>query len=368
MRRVKLSPRSRTTAAVAVLAILVVVLAFVRAKTAPSGTAPKVAVEPLVEPAVAETWTVAAVTVSRRGTRPFLFGRQDGQWRCLTHANAWVTEGAIDQLIADLLNAQVSPRGRTAEPARYGLTSVPELRIELHGPQVLAQPDRDVLFTLDVGDALSAQGTNFVRIPGRDGVLALELDLVERLASEPGQPPLIEKLLIPTAWDGRTRGVDQVLVERDGGTGIALARERLPAGPDGEEAWRWRLERLEGGGVRDAEEGLAGLYLTFLFRVEFERLLEARDVDPELALHPVARIQLFATGSEPPLELALLPPLADGRRVVLQAKDRLVLEITDEVAALLAATYEHLVDIETTPAWDRWLRVQLPPDLMQERR
>ncbi|MBI1382764.1 MAG: hypothetical protein GC161_16950 [Planctomycetaceae bacterium] len=353
-----MSSSRRLMGALVALALVVLVLAFVPRPETP-GAGKEHAVRRLVPEERSKGWSVAALTVARRGERPFLYGRQGGQWRCLSHAKALVAGGAMESLLQALLDGQMSPRGASADAATYGLDGVPALRLELHGPGVLSNPDRDVLFTLDVGHHIQGLGTSFVRMPGQDGIFALELDLVERLASEPGQPPLLERWLLPSDWSGRTVGVNQVVVERPGGRGIALVRESVSAvgAAGGEGEWRWRLERFESSGIRDAEEGLAQLYVAFLFRASFDGLLEGSDVDPELAKQPEARITVYPVDGSPPVEMALLAPLADGRRVVLQARDRLVLEIAPNLAEVLAAEYDQLIDPVAAPPWDRWIKL-----------
>ena len=355
-----MNPARRLFVSLVVLAIVVVALVLVPRPATP-GTSREDAVRRLVPEERSRAWSVAALTVARRGERPFVYGRQGGHWRCLSHGQALVVTGAMEELLQAVIEGQISPRGKAADPATYGLDGVPALRLELHGPGVLSRPDRDVLFTLDVGRHIAGLGTSFVRLPGEDGIYGLELDLVERLESEPGQPPLLERWLLPSDWTGRTVGVNQVVVERPGGRGIALVREPVSgaAAATQDSEWRWRLERLESSGIRDAEEGLAALYVAFLFRASFEGLLEGSEVDPELAKEPVARVTVYPGDGSPPVELALLAPLADGRRVVLQVRDRLVLEIAPDLADVLAAEYEQLLEITAAPPWDRWIRLDL---------
>ncbi len=314
--------------------------------------------ELLLPPEESAGWRAAAITLAFRGQEPFLYVRSQGRWRCVSHYGAPVPDEGPEKLLEALGRGQLLPRGPRAAPASYGLGSLPELRIELHGPEMFERPDRHVLFGLDAGLTLPQSRQTFVRRDGDARVHTLDVDLFRLLESPPGVPPLVDTRILPPDWPGRERPIVRIELERATGAAFTLERFDEPPrfGPQAGEApeLTWELT-VPGVGVRRAETGLASIYVVYLLRAQFSALLNPAEVNPDLATSPEARLRIEYLGSSDPLELWLLPPLPDGRRVILQSRDRLVLQIEPEQIETLFPAPEGFRDTEAAPPWDRLL-------------
>lgn len=292
---------------------------------------------------------VAAVKLKLPGMREtLLFARTQGEWRCLSLAQAPASTRAIQDVVDALFAARglVVASGSDVQP--YGLAPEDRTELSFHGTRVLSAEDADTLVTVHVGRGAGSGidvGT-FATIVREDKgtILALDGELARRLAPRPGTglPSLLDPHVVPASWSTRAQGPRRIRVERLGAPAYTLEQ-------DGE---LWKLVPSRGE-TRACHRLLARGYTLFLARIPFAAVLPKNTesgLDSPRGIVTVTPVQ----GDDLVLELGDVLP--DGSVIVRNNDTGNVFAIEGDIVPLLFPEPDALVDPERGNPWDPYLR------------
>jgi len=319
-------------------------------------------VEPLVPVAERTAMRVAAVTLERAG-RSHFYARRGGHWRCLSLFDADVRAGDLQRLVDTALNA--SGVVQSVDPERfadYDIGNDACWTVTLHGGAVLKDEDRDVLFALELGDALPSLNAGFARVVGDDRVLLLDSDPRDSFAPGGrigGAVPLIDPHVMPEYWPPAGQRVDRVVVERVGVLPYYIELRDVETTEEERSAGKAPFEWVtvhQGGSESTPSPDHAIAYSVFLRLatiVGVDDGVKAADYGLEQGSF-VGRVGLRTSAGEE-LNLLFGRALADGRVPMLTTLARPVLFVTGEMAELFLPASEALDDPVADNPWEPFL-------------
>lgn len=316
-------------------------------------------VEPLVTPERKAGFRVAAITLVN-GARELLYLRTGGVWRCQQVYGAPADGVAMQDLVDTVLGAEGMVQSDVpARFADYGIGTDATWRVTFHGTAMLKQPDKDVLFELELGQPVPLVGGCFARVAGEDVVRALDRnprDLIEPLGFAAGATPLLDPHVVPRAWLGEGDRVVAIQVEREGGAYRIEMRERALNAEElaaGVEPLHWVLLHPDGR-VEEPSPIHTISFASFTTLVGWRAVVDPARAEEFFPGGPVARVMLQAQRAVP-LQLALGPPTADGFVPVLNDFSRGLLALAAEEAQLLMPGPEALLDPAGPNEWEQYL-------------
>ncbi len=247
-----------------------------------------------------------------------LYGRVEGEWRCLSYHRAPADGRSIQALIDTLARAEgLVHTSAVDEAPAYGINTPETIRVSILGPRALENPSGDLRAGFDVGKSVAGRDAAFVRRKGTPDVWAIDGDpraaIERRLA--PGLPPLLHPGVVTERMSEASGGLVRVRVTRGdgpgGGQGFVLERRDRP--PEelapGALPWTWFLD--PGPGERELPEETAGAYASFLERAPYLEVLDPSRRETLVLEPPAARVVLEGrTGGA--LVLDFGQALADG--------------------------------------------------------
>ncbi len=306
-------------------------------------------VEALVEREIFASRTVAALTIeSVASGHAVLFARKQGRWLCREAFGASADEAAIQALLESLFQA----RGvlRTEDPTRapaYGFDDT--LRVRVHGPKVMEQPDRDVIIGVEIG--ASTGRTAFVRLESSARILEIDRDPRTSLTTRTGTslPPLVDTRLLAGSTGEGFRGFERFVFAFADGRTFAVESER---GADPEAQPEWFVVR---GTRRDpCPSWRIGGYTGLWLREHFEGLANPARAE-ELGLVPAfLTIELFPHGRDA-IRFDVSAPAA-GRTAYLWNRTTNTLSmIPSELHGLMVPDAEMFLDEKRANPWERYL-------------
>jgi len=296
-----------------------------------------------------------------------VFVRQKESWRCLSRYGALCDEGKVRNLLEGLFAAQGIVQSRMKGRAGdYGLSYGSTIILSLHGAQALKDPQGDRIAAVEIGASIpGGSGGCYVRLPGKEEVVAIDADLRADLSpppEAPDLPPLVDPHLVPLGWPGKG-GIARIRIERAGGEKVELVRRDKELDPQamksGQVPWDWMLVR--DGAETPADQALANSYTSYLRRATFAAVLDPKAPAPPGLAAPAAK-------------LVLSPPEGEGMEILVGTKgagDRartpvkngvtgMVVEMAPEAADLLAPQEKGLTDPAGGNPWDALLRKDVP--------
>ena len=306
----------------------------------------------LIPPEVARGRTVSALSVAD-GRGELLYLRSKGLWRSREGFGAIAETAAVEELVACFLEAQGSERTRDRErAAAYGL-GPQQTTFRLHGPKVIDDPARDVLFAFEVGTSFAggAHGLAFVRAEGDDAVLEVDRDPRAVLARHErgGLPPMLDLRLLAGCLGGDFGGFRRFRVEPRAGSAFVVEHG------DGPPESSWALVR--DGAREPAMFWRAGGYTALWVRGRYQGVASPAQA-AELGLDPPElRVTLEADGAEPiVVEVSALRP--SGEAWVWNRRTNVVMAVDRDTHAEIAATPAMFTDASRENPWERWLRTK----------
>lgn len=314
----------------------------------------------LVESAERDALRVAAVSVLSGDGRRFLYGRVNGLWRCIDHHEAVADEAAISALVESILAAEGV--AQTDDPARfadYGIGTPDGWRVQLHGSEVMARPDRHVIFELDVGLAVEGLDGCFVRRGDRQVVWAVDTDPRALLtASRPGDPPLLDYAVLPGAWAASGAQIQRIQIDRADGVRYQLDLRERELTPDqmqrGVPPWGWWMVRPDMP-PEECHPQLATSYGVYLRRAEIADVVP-RDRVATMGLElPAARVAIVS-GDTTVTQLILGAVLGDGRVPMYSSFSDSVVLLDESTSRLLTPAPAELLMGAAANPWDLALR------------
>jgi len=309
-------------------------------------------------PDLAESQEALAAVRVETGGESWLYGRKQGQWRCLTWRGAVADGDALMTLVSAITDAVGVPlSAHPARPADYGLDTPEMVTVTLHGPKAAPlDPARDRLLAVDLGAPLANGAGCFARRHGESAVWSIDTLPAEGLAREPGSriPPLVERRLVPLAWPGLPVRVQRAIVEHAGREPYELRLEERQVSREeyvaGKPPFRWLRVR------RDVPEECAELLVMYFV----QHVLDATWTglaDPVLADHigldhPRAKLTLLS-GEAEPFEIILGSRLPGGITAVWIPSTQQLCELPSSEEALLFPDEEVFAVQATVNPWDR---------------
>lgn len=248
---------------------------------------------------------VAAFKLDTGAGDSFLYLFDDGLWRCIQANAAPVMPSLINPVMGRLLETSGYVVSRDREAASsFGFNRQSTLRLSVCGPDVLEDPERDVVYAIEIGSSVSATDGSYVRPFGSDDIWLIDDDFRDVLEPDPDfpLPPMVDPRIIPEAWTAGHEGIRQITLERDGGVILHMQREDIPQ-PVEPLAPRWAWIITDGERQYEAHPNQIQSYGTFLLNVQFAGLPG-----------PARRIEL---GVDSP-RAAITLVGADGRRLQLR--------------------------------------------------
>ena len=309
-------------------------------------------------PALADAEALAAVRVETGAGESWLYGRKQGQWRCLTWRGALADGDALMALVSAITDAVGVPLSeRPADPTDFGLDTPGSFTVTLHGPKAARlDPAQDRLLAVDLGATLANGAGCFARRHGETAVWSIDTVPASGLQREPGAriPPLVERRLVPASWPGLPVRIQTARVEHAGREPFELRLEEREISDEeylaGRPPFEWVLVR------RDIPEECAELLALYFA----QHVLEARWTglaDPVLADHlgldrPRAKLTLLS-GEAEPFELILGAKLPGGVSAVWLPATQQLCEIPPNEEALLFPTEDAFAVSATLNPWER---------------
>ena len=308
---------------------------------------------------------VALIGIERGGAdgspERLLYARSKGVWRCETFYRIHAREDLIVDLLDAVAAAEAVPHSADpAHPERYGLDTERTLTLRFYGPGFKQREDRDLRYTLEVGDSIPGAAGSWVRRPGSHAVLALNTDLRSRIewAGGTGLPPMLDPYVVPATWEREAESLHAVLVERRDGQSFELAvvyaspKERQ-AGAD---PFEWRLRY---GATDVALHPFLGMgYSLFLMRTPYAGVVRPAQLASLDLDRPRAVITLTPRRGEP-LVLRVGAPLEGGLVPVLNTELGLAFVVSSDVAELLVPTVDKFEKPGARNPWDAYLQAEL---------
>ena len=309
-------------------------------------------------PDLAERGQALAAVRIERGGESWLYGRKQGQWRCLSWRGAIADGNALMTLVSGITDAIGVPlSAQPSRPADYGLDTPEMVTVTLHGPQAAPlDPAADRLLAVDLGAPLASGAGCFARRHGESAVWSIDTSPAAGLAREPGAriPPLVEQRLVPVAWPGLPVRVQRAIVEHAGREPYELRLQEREITHEqflaGQPPFRWLRVR------RDVPEECAGLlvlyYLQHVLDATWSGLADPVLADHVGLDHPRAKLTLMSGDAEA-FELVLGSRLPGGVTAVWVPSTQQLCELpTEEEALLFPQEQEFDVDAAVNP-WDR---------------
>lgn len=298
-------------------------------------------VERFVDPSESTGKTVAAVTLAQEGGGSFFFVRSKGLWRSVEANGAIVERAHMEALLGSLLQA----RGvvRTADPARadaYGFAD--PLHVALHGPKVMSDAGRDVLFAFELGAPRFARRAGDARI--------LELDRDPRELWSEGNSPLaylLDRTLIAGSTEDGFHGFRSFEFEFAAGGSF-----RLDTQSNAVEDTPWIADA--GGARREVPAYRIGGYIGLLLRENFlETEPPSRAADLGLAT-PAVRITMTPNVG-PPIVIEGAPATRPNRAYLWNKNTNVLMVVSSDVYALAAPDLLMLADADRPNPWESYL-------------
>ena len=310
-----------------------------------------------------------SITDGRGPTRTY--ARAEGLWRCLDHFAAIASEGRILGLLETLLETRAVTLSEAGELdlAAYGLDAASARRVALHGPDLVKDPDRDVLFAVDLGRSLPGGGGCFARVADTNRVLELDRDLVALLADPPrpgglsalmpgaAGPPLLERLAIPSAWEGNRTGIRRVFVDRADGSGfeLRLDEQLAPTAEGTPPPPAYVVVPAEGGPGVPSHPALATGYTLFLTRAPMDEVLDPQAVPASVLEDPDVIVTVQPMEGDV-VELRIATDLAGTRATLVDLWGQAAYRFDPDLLPLLAPEPTDLTDATRGILWDAYLR------------
>ncbi|MGQ0553598.1 MAG: hypothetical protein ACT4PU_10305 [Planctomycetota bacterium] len=291
-------------------------------------------IAPLVAPETLASLNVAALRVQRGSGPTHLYGQKGGQWRCLTWRGALGDSERISELLAAVLGAEgLVQSPAPPRPQDYGLDGPEMLRLALHGPKAsVLDPARDLLLSFDLGQSFGEGDGSFVRPTGGSEVWSIDSRPASLLQ---GDPPLLDRHLVPELWPGGFPRIQVMRVQRPGAPLLELELRAKPVSNEEMAAGRPPFEwvRRVGGLETPCAQLLAQNFSVWLLMQPWENLYEAA-LEPHLGFEtPRAELVLQAAGQELRLLLGDRPP--GGGPAVLNESFGLLYEVAPEDVPLI---------------------------------
>lgn len=313
-----------------------------------------------------ESRPVAALRLVSGGGESHLYVHTAGVWRCASWRRAVASREGIESLITKLLEAE--GHVQSEDPARqtvYGLGLESAHVVFLHGPGVDSRDaTRDVIAAIEVGSSVPGLEGAFVRRRGERAIWAIDVDPNELFRRPAGRrvPPLLEPVMVPGSWAGRSMHPRRIAVQGREGASYTLELHQLPITPEelreGKPGFEWILVR---GSEREvAHLGLAMSYASFLVRAPWVDVVDpaaAREVDFD---RPAAQVTLEPAEGEAVLVLLAEERGQQGEAIVHVTLSGSTFVVDAAVQALLFPEAERLLapaeGAQPVNPWEGWLR------------
>ncbi|MFO0872995.1 MAG: DUF4340 domain-containing protein [Phycisphaerales bacterium] len=310
-----------------------------------------------------------AIRLSRGKESLFFSNRRDGIWRCENAFGAVADIEAMERLVTALVSAEGTVRDR--DPARaeaYGLGRDDTIRIALlpaqpQGPPTEG-PEPDPLFTIEIGLRIPDEKQCFARVDGEPEIWALESDVLETIAVEPGSalPPLVDARVLPPVRPDLASPPRRIAIQRADGQALELERTDRAITSEEKAAgalpWTWSL-RDGNGAPLSCQPALAESYARALTRAPLSGLVDPRSLDPQFMTNPAVRVTLFMDRGKP-IELRFGPAEQWGVPVHCTLT-RTIVAVTPAVAELLHPGPGQLAESATENPWLPLLEPRRPP-------
>lgn len=347
-------------ARVAVLAaVLLALLAWDRGQVdrAALRRAEELRVRRLVPDELREGRPVAVVRVADGDGRAQLYGRQQGQWRCLSWRGAPALGESLERLITELYEAQgVVLSADPARPSDYGLDVSAMRVVSLHGASMNPQdPQSDLVVAIEVGAPVVGADGCYARVRGERAIWTIDVDPAAITGRETGpRPSLVDPALVPATWPGGSPRLRSLAVAHAGGDEFGLEMRSREVPPEeamrGVPSFEWLLER--GGRLEPAAMPVVIAYANHVLMAPWADVLDPA-LAPALGFEtPRATLTLWGGGPEP-LRLSLGGRTPSGRSAVLNHVSRIVFEIDPDAERLLFPQSSDFLPTVTANPWDR---------------
>jgi len=297
-------------------------------------------VRTLISPEAREGRPVAVVRVQDGNGRVEIYGRQQGQWNCLSWRGAPALGEKLEQLILGLYEAQgVVLSEHPEHPQDYGLDVGAMRTVSLHGPAMKpTDPSSDLVLAIDVGAPVVGAEGCYARIRGESAIWTIDNDPGAVLGREPAgvRPVLLDQALVPANWPGASPRLKTLSVAHAGQDEFDLEMRQRELSPEqamsGVPGFEWILEY--GGSEQVASTGIATAYANHVLTAPWVDVLDPA-LAPSLGFEtPRAQLTLYGGGPDP-CRLILGGRTPSGRSAVLNTFSRLVFEIEPASEPLL---------------------------------
>jgi hypothetical protein len=293
------------------------------------------------------------------GTASMVYARIQGAWRCLTYRQALVNEELVKTVVSKLFSGEGVVQSHDATKAlTYGFDSPKMLRVSFHGAHALEQPHDDKLFSFDVGSTIATINGCYVRVTGTNEIWSIDVNLREELdpAERTPLPPLVDRMLIPSAWPGAKKGLKTIQIAPPGAPAYELELRGVEVTQEeqrtGKSPWQWFVKQA--GAEQPANGRLSMSYAMFLRRA-LRLDVADRKLEPQAGFRtPRARVTLVPKEGE-----ALVISIGSGQigaGVPVVNSFGKTLDLADPlVARLLAPRAEQLVAADGPNPWEPFL-------------
>jgi len=324
----------------------------------------RLAVRPLLPEQERAALQVALIEIQRgvgAGADRLLYARSKGIWRCESLYRIHCREDLIVDLLDAVATGEVVEHSAEPEhPERYGLGTDEMLTLRLYGPGFTKQEDRDLRYTLEVGNSIPGAAGSWVRRAGSRAILALDNDLRARIewAGGTSLPPLLDPYVVPATWEREAESLHAVYVQRRDGQSFELTTVYATPSQlrEGADPFQWHLRY---GGKDEPLHPFLGMgYSLFLMRAPYAGLVRPPEAEGMDFSNPRAVVRLTPKRGQP-LELRVGAPLEGGLVPVLNTELDLVFVVTEDVASLLVPGVDKFETPGAHNPWDAYLQTEL---------
>ncbi len=288
-----------------------------------------------------------------------LYGRVEGEWRCLSYHRAPADGAALQRLLDTLARAEGIVHSSSVDEApAYGINAPETIHASILGPRALDRGG-DVQASFDLGKSIPGRGASFLRKQGTKEIWAIDGDpraeLEHRIA--PALPPLLAPTVVPAPWLEESGGLARVTVERGVGPGFTLERRERALGPEelagGKLPWTWVLD--PDGSAQELPGEAASAYAGYVERAPYLDVLEG-EKRAESDFEPPAATIVLSGREGAPLRLVFGSARPDRRVPLWVERSQALYLVAPEVFELCAPDPARLAQESEENPWSAALR------------
>ncbi|MBI3819914.1 MAG: hypothetical protein HY286_14550 [Planctomycetes bacterium] len=303
--------------------------------------------------------------------RGFVFETQTGakfiykktgadEWRCTSYKNAvasteHIERGLFNKIFESEGNVQ-SDDSKLA--AQYGFDVPAMYRVTIHGPGIVATPERpDPIASVEIGAAVHDKEGSYMRRTGDKRIWFMDSNPHPELDRPAGMhiPPLIDPSMVPMYWLGRAQRVKIIKIEKANDKAFELEVRDKQISPEemraGKSPFEWYFK--QDGNEKLCEQSAALGFTSLLMRAPYSDIVDVALYNSLGFDKPIAKITLTPQAGEP-LEIFVGSVGTPNKKIaVYNVQSQLIFECEPQIAGLLFPKEQMLY----TPGQNPWKQI-----------